>query len=208
MKKPLLKNYIGLFFLAVFLIVSGCATCKSTSVIGQRPSTWAVQMKGNCHVPNLYKINHNLYRSGQPTEEGIAQLVDPRVGIKIKTIIDLRGFHEDTIPAAVSKLLIEKVPMNAGEEDPRVIDKNVIKVMKILSNEKNGPFLIHCLYGSERTGLICAMYRIIYQKWTKNRAIDEMINGGYRFNNVLFHNMIEYIQKADIDTLKKQINSQ
>lgn len=207
MKKSILKKYIGLVLLFVVLLTSGCATCKSTSTIGERPSTWAVQMKGNCNVPNLYRINNDLYRSGQPTAEGIEQLADPKVGIKIKTIIDLREYHTDPLPATASKLQIEKVPMNAGEEDSKVTDKNVVQAMKILSNKKNGPFLIHCLYGAERTGLICAMHRIIYQKWTKEMAIDEMINGGYRFDPVMFNNIIEYIQKADIDKLQKQIHS-
>ncbi|MGP8152849.1 MAG: fused DSP-PTPase phosphatase/NAD kinase-like protein [Smithella sp.] len=205
MKKPALKNYIGLLFGAIVLLTSGCATCKATSAIGPRPSAWAVQMKSTCDVYNFYKISGNLYRSAQPTEDGIAQLVDPKVGIKIKTIIDLREFHGDAIPIAASKLRIEQVPMNAGEEDLKVIDKDVIKVMKILSNLKNGPFLIHCLHGSDRTGLMCAMYRIIYQKWTKDKAIDEMVNGGYGFHSTWYSNIIEYIQKADIDKLRKQI---
>ncbi|MGA9110990.1 MAG: fused DSP-PTPase phosphatase/NAD kinase-like protein [Smithella sp.] len=205
MKKPILRNYIGLLFLAVILLTSGCATCKSTSAIGPRPSTWAVQMKSTCNVSNFYKINSNLYRSAQPTEDGIAQLVDPKAGIKIKTIIDLREFHWDAIPVAASKFRIERVPMNAGEEDSKVIDKDVIKVMRIISNPKNGPFLIHCQYGSDRSGLMSAMYRIIYQRWTKDKAIDEMVNGGYGFHSMWYNNIIEYIQKADIDNLRKQI---
>lgn len=207
MKRILLRNYIAPVILGIALLTSGCATCKSSSIVGPRPSTWAAQMKGGCNVPNLYRINDNLYRSGQPTAEGIEQLADPKIGIKIKTIIDLREYHKDDLPAAASKLRIEQVPMNAGEEDSKVIDKNVIKVMKILSDKQNGPFLIHCLYGAERTGLICAMYRIIYQKWTKKEAIDEMMNGGYRFDAVLFNNIVEYIQKADVDELQKQIHS-
>jgi hypothetical protein len=205
MKKSILRNYIGLLFLAVILLMSGCATCKSTSTIGPRPLAWAVQMKSTCDVSNFYKINSNLYRSAQPTEDGIAQLVDPKVGIKIKTIIDLREFHGDTIGVAASKFRIERVPMNAGEEDSKVIDKDVVKVMKIISNQENGPFLIHCQHGSDRTGLMIAMYRIIYQRWTKDKAIDEMVNGGYGFHSMWYNNIIEYIKKADIDKLRKQI---
>ncbi len=207
MKRPTSNKYVVLILLAIVFLASGCATCKATSTIGPRPSTWAVQMKGNCNVPNLYKINNNLYRSGQPTEDGIAQLVDPRIGIKIKTIIDLRELHGDTLPAIASKLRIERVPMNAGEEDSKVLDKDVIKVMKILTNQKNGPFLIHCMHGSDRTGLMCAMYRILYQKWSKEKAIDEMVNGGYGFHTEWYNNIIDYIQKADIEKLQKQINS-
>jgi protein tyrosine/serine phosphatase len=207
MKKPTLKNNIGLFILTFVLLLSGCATCKSASAIGPRPLAWAVQMKSTCDVSNFYRINKNLYRSAQPTESGIAQLADPKVGIKIKTIIDLREFHGDISPAASSKLLIEQVPMNAGEEVSNVIDKDVIKVMKIISNQKNGPFLIHCLYGSDRTGLMSAMYRIIYQRWTKDQAIDEMVNGGYGFHSMWYGNIVEYIQQADIEKLQKQIHS-
>jgi tyrosine-protein phosphatase SIW14 len=202
-----LRNHIGLVLLAVVLFLSGCATCKTTSVIGPRPSTWAVQMKGNCNVPNLYKLTNNLYRSGRPNKEGIEQLIDPDVGIGIKTIINLEDFHKDTPPTTASHLRIERVPMNAGEEDSKVIDKDVIKVMKILSNQKDGPFLIHCLYGSDRSGLMSAMYRIICQKWSKDKAIDEMVNGGYGFHIMLYNNIIEYIQKSDIDKLRKQIQT-
>ncbi|HUN54211.1 MAG TPA: tyrosine-protein phosphatase [Smithella sp.] len=207
MRKSILRNYIGLFFLAAILLPSGCATCKSASAIGPRPLAWAVQMKSTCNVSNFYRINKNLYRSAQPTEIGFAQLADPGVGIKIKTIIDLREFHGDEGRAILSKLRIERVPMNAGEEDSNVIDQDVITVMKIVSNQKNGPFLIHCLYGSDRTGLMSAMYRIIYQRWTKDQAIDEMVNGGYGFHTMWYNNIIEYIQRADVDRLRKQIHS-
>lgn len=204
MRKPTLRNYTGLVLLAVVLIMSGCATCKTTSAIGPRPSTWAAPMKDNCNVPNLYKINNNLYRSGEPTEIGITSLCEQ---LRIKTITNLEEFHNDTPSAACPQLHMERVPMNAGENNPEVIDKAVIKVMKILSNPKNGPFLIHCKYGSDRTGLMCAMYRIIYQKWTRDKAIDEMVNGRYGFHTAWYGNIIEYIQKADIEKLQKQIHA-
>ena len=50
-----------------------------------------------------------------------------------------------------------------------------------------------------------AMYRIIYQRWTKDKAIDEMVNGGYGFHSMWYNNIIEYVRKADIDKLRKQI---
>jgi hypothetical protein len=54
---------------------------------------------------------------------------------------------------------------------------------------------------------MCAMYRIIYQKWTRDKAIDEMVNGRYGFHTAWYGNIIEYIQKADIEKLQKQIHA-
>jgi protein tyrosine/serine phosphatase len=186
---------------ALFLSVysSYAMTCITTSMIGPRPSTWAVQMKSTCHVPNFYKINSDLYRSAQPTAIGMEQL---RQQIGIKTIINLRTFHSDTDEIGSTGLLNERLYL----KNWHVEEEDVIKVMRILANKENGPYLIHCQYGADRTGLMCAMYRIIYQGWTKEDAIDEMVNGGYEFYH-LWTNIIRYIQSADIDKLKKAIHA-
>lgn len=199
------RNYIGLFFLsAVVLSMSGCCIiqpcCNTTSIIGPRPLTWATQMKGTCNVPNFYKINDNIYRSAQPTEVGMAQL---KHEIGIKTIIDLRAFHSDTDEIGSTSLLNERLHVNAWH----IENEDVIKVMRILSHQENGPFLIHCQAGADRTGLMSAMYRIFYHGWTKEQAIDEMVNGGYGFHP-WWSNIIKYIQNADIEELRKQIQAQ
>lgn len=204
MKRSSLRNYSLSVLLAVVLLLHGCATHQPALITGPRPSTWAVQIKNTSDVPNSYKITDNIYRSGQPTAKGIAELVDPGSGIHIKTIIDLRQFHKNDIPASASQLRVEQVPLYAGQIDAKIIDEAVIKVMKILSHEKNGPFLIHCKYGADRTGLMSAMYRILYQNWSKEMAIDEMLNGGYGFHSI-WTNIIEYIEKADIESLRNAL---
>jgi len=204
MRKSSLRKYSLSVLLAVLLLLHGCATYQPTLRTGPRPSTWAVQVKNTADVPNLYKITDHIYRSGQPTEQGIAELVDSRTGMNIKTIIDLRQFHKNDVPSNANHLRIEQVPLYAGQIDFKIIDQAVIKVMKILSEEKNGPFLIHCKYGADRTGLMSAMYRIIYQNWSKEMAIDEMLNGEYGFH-ALWTNIIEYIEKADIGNLRNEI---
>jgi len=78
--------------------------------------------------------------------------------------------------------------------------------MKILSHPENGPFLIHCQHGSDRTGLMIAMYRIIYQNWSKDEALDEMVNGGFGYHSI-WRNIISYLKKVDIESLKKQIQT-
>jgi protein tyrosine/serine phosphatase len=203
MEKKTLRRQIVFVVSAAALLLSVYSsyamTCKTTSMIGPRPSTWAVQMKSTCHVPNFYKINNDLYRSAQPTAIGMEQL---RQQIGIKTIINLRTFHSDTDEIGSSGLLNERLYL----KNWHVEDEDVIKVMRILAKKENGPYLIHCQYGADRTGLMCAIYRIIYQGWTKEEAIDEMVNGGYGFYH-LWTNIIQYIKSAEIDKLKKAIQA-
>ena len=68
----------------------------------------------------------------------------------------------------------------------------------------DGPVLIHCWHGSDRTGLISAMYRVLYQNWSKDEAIDELMKGGYGYHS-LYRNIPEYIRKVDIPNIRKMV---
>ena len=114
----------------------------------------------------------------------------------------MRTFHSDIDEIGSTGLLNERLYVKYWH----IEDEDVIKVMKILANKENGPYLIHCWKGADRTGLMCAMYRIIYQGWTKEEAIDEMVNGGFGFHPK-WTNIINYIRSADIDKLKKAIQA-
>lgn len=39
--------------------------------------------------------------------------------------------------------------------------------------------LIHCKHGQNRTGLIAAMYRVVYQGWSKDQALAEIHGDGF-----------------------------
>ena len=45
-------------------------------------------------------------------------------------------------------------------------------------------FLVHCYHGADRTGLIVASYRVIYQNWDLNEAKREMQQGPYGYHSV------------------------
>jgi len=64
--------------------------------------------------------------------------------------------------------------------------------------------LIHCKHGADRTGLIVAMYRIVFQNWTKEQAIDEMTQGDFGFHQI-YSNIIDFIRNVDVENIKKQI---
>ncbi len=51
------------------------------------------------------------------------------------------------------------------------------------------PVLIHCLGGSDRTGIMVALYRVQFQGWSKDRAKREMM--------LHFHNPLRYPAQLD-----------
>ena len=142
-----------------------------------RPENWAVPIEFP-GVGNLHKVDENLYRSGQPTSEGMKTLKEK---IGIKTVINLRVFHSDSDEVSGTGLLNEELSVKAWH----IEDEDVVRVLKLIRNKENGHFLIHCQHGADRTGLMSAMYRIVEQGWTKDEAIEEMVDGGYGFHGHL-----------------------
>ena len=163
--------------LAALLFVAGCSYQSSSA-----------QLIQSDEIPNFHKVDDNLYRSGQPTEKGMKILKD----MGIKTIINLRTFHTDSDEISSTGLLNEQLHMNVWH----IEDEDVVRALKIVSHSENGPFLIHCQHGSDRTGVICAMYRIIFNGWSKEMAIDEMVNGGCGFHRI-WSNIIDYVRYVD-----------
>lgn len=157
-----------------------------------RPAQWAVPIKLQ-GVSNLHRINDSLYRSAQPTKEGMKNL--EKMGIK--TIITLRAFHSDKDELKGTGLLNSALSVKTWH----IEDKDVIRVLKIISKKENGPFLIHCQHGADRTGVMSAMYRIVGQGWSKDEAIREMVEGGYGFHSV-WSNIIEYVKNVDVEKIK------
>lgn len=160
-----------------------------------RPSQWAtaVALPG---VGNLYKINDHLYRSEQPSKQGMINL--EKMGIK--TVINLRPFHSDKDEIEGTKLFSEEINVQTWH----IEDEDVIKVLKIIRKKENGPFLIHCQHGADRTGLMSAMYRIVEQGWSKDEAIREMVDGGYGFHTV-WMNIVNYARDVDAKKIKSEL---
>lgn len=159
-----------------------------------RPPGWAVKL----HRPglrNFYRVTTNLYRGAQPTAEGMQQL--KLMGVKI--VINLRTFHSDKDRVAgtgLKSVRFETEPWHSDKED-------VVRLLKVVTNTNNLPAFVHCERGADRTGLMCAMYRIAVCGWTKQKAIAEMKHGGFGFNP-LWVNIVHFIKKADIAALRRK----
>ncbi len=110
-------------------------------------------------------------------------------------MLNLRQFHSDRQNTCCDLELFQ-----VGINTTNIKDHAVIKALKII-NASEEPILIHCWHGSDRTGLIVALYRIVFQDWSKEAAIDEMVNGDFG-HHTIFKNLIHYIHDVDVEKLR------
>jgi len=156
----------------------------------QKKWAQALELPG---VPNLHKVSDNLYRGGQPSSEGMKQL--EKLGIK--TVVNLRLVHSDRDEIENTGLSYEHIPMATWNTQ----DEDVVRFLKIITDSNNTPVFVHCQYGADRTGTMCAIYRIVVEGWNKIEAIDEMTKGGFGFHSI-WKNLVDDIHSLDIETIR------
>ena len=138
-----------------------------------RPLSWAKAINKS-GLPNLHKVNDNLYRGAQPKKQGYQSL--KKMGIK--TIIDLTQSGKDRKVLPKYSFKYFQVPLTASTPNK----KDYEKVLNLLKKPELQPIFLHCRYGADRTGAMMALYRIKYENWSRHDALVEMVLGGYHFH--------------------------
>lgn len=194
-----------LWLCAASALLGGCATTPPPDP-DPRPIDWAMPLTA-AGVPNLHRVNASLYRSAQPTREGIAGIEDVALLVDgdspIKTIVSLRTTQTDASPATRSSTLqFEHISVQSWHPE----DEDVVQFLRIAIDPARQPVLVHCRRGADRTGTMVAIYRVVVEGWTKADAIDEMTRGGYGFNPV-WQNLIRYIENLDVAAIRAQVQA-
>lgn len=148
-----------------------------------------------CKLKNFYRIGNDIYRSDQPSAACFKAL--EKFGIK--EVLNLRNFHNDNREAKGTHITLHRLRTRAS----KIRLTALINALRIIRNRK-GPILIHCWHGSDRTGAICAMYRIIFQHVDKNTAIHEMVEGEFGFH-MIFDDIIDVIYHANIHKIRREL---
>jgi protein tyrosine/serine phosphatase len=182
---------------AAYLLCSGIANRHIDSDIdADTRAKWAkpMDLPG---LPNLHKVSDDLYRGAQPSAEGMGQLET----LGIKTVVNLRSSHSDCDQLQGTSLAYEHIKMTSWNPE----SEDVVRFLQIISDSNSLPVFVHCQHGADRTGLMCAVYRIFVQSWSKAEAIEEMTEGGFGFHEI-WKNLPNYIRKLDIDQAKRNTN--
>ena len=201
MNRNRLQRLVSLTFLIFTLaeFIGGCngqqaniALDTNSPVVSD--SNWAVEINLP-GVPNFHKVSDNLYRGAQPTKEGFREL--EKLGIK--TVVNLRAFHSDANELKGTNLKYEHIEMTALHADK----KDVVRFLKIATDPNRTPVFVHCQRGADRTGTMCAAYRVVVQDWPKDKAIEEMTKGDFKFYS-MWQNLVDFIRKLDVEKIRKQ----
>ena len=164
--------------------------------VNQKQGEPAVAIESE-RIPNLHRVSDDLYRSGFPREGGLVELES----LGVKSILELSYFDIDSnLPdAKTTSLHIVHYPLL-----PLGIEQSMIFEMFDIYRDLEKPVLVHCYHGSDRTGLFVAIYRILYQNWSKEEAKDELINGGFGYHDV-FTDVIAAIDDLDVEALREAV---
>lgn len=177
---------LGLAFMALL----GTLQSQADEATRIRSPEWA-QPVGNQF--NLHQMTPTLYRSALPDSTALPVLQN----LKIGTVIN---FLPESDAPWLETSGIKQVQLTYRTN--HVDDADVLAALRAIQEaETQGPVLMHCKHGSDRTGLMAAMYRVVIQGWSKEDALNEMTLGGFGSSNG-FKDGVRYMMKADVDKLR------
>ena len=185
------RGVLGLMALALPTRVWGKTTARD----------WAepVDLAG---VPNLHRVTPLIYRSAQPSAAGFQNLAK----IGVKTVINLRRTVDDSPLAQGTGLALIHIKITTRHVTDENGAKIVLALRALRDAQSTDPVLLHCTHGADRTGMIIALWRMLYQGWSRAEALDELQQGGFGFHAVWI-NIPQYLRHVDLNDLKARIAS-
>jgi tyrosine-protein phosphatase SIW14 len=171
---------LGIAALLLYLPPSTWSQTKSEIITPSTPAVMSSAYGDKLKIPgipNPGKINDQLYRGAQPTQQGLEEL--KKLGIT--TIVDLRA--EDRAKTEWEKQQTERLGMRfvhipvAGFAAPS--NEDVAEFLSLTRSDPKQKVFVHCLLGEDRTGVFVAAYRMGVQKWPVAQAMHEMYAFGF-----------------------------
>lgn len=115
-----------------------------------------------------------IYRSGEPLPRATRRAA---AETGVKTIIDLGAHTPDTEEERVAQATAEELGVTRyrfGLIGDATGDPNdYVAALHIMNDPANQPVWIHCAAGSERTGMLAALQRVIVEGWSLDEAYAE-----------------------------------
>jgi protein tyrosine phosphatase (PTP) superfamily phosphohydrolase (DUF442 family) len=142
-----------------------------------------------------------VYRSGQLTADGFEEALR-RYGIR--TVLNLQeespdpefpdGMRESQICRRLgARFEFIFVDLVCRWQSPEQQPTSLERLYELLDDPSNYPLLIHCRAGLHRTGILTAIYRMEYERWTLAEAMAELKDHGFGDKQCTSRN--EYIRQ-------------
>lgn len=178
------------FFLYAFLLAAAVIPPLQAQPASAPPVLIQVDGTKNC-----YKLSPELYRSGQPDDDGFKAL--EKLGIK--SVLNLREYHSDKDEAEDTSLHLYRIRLAAG----KVTAEELMQCLLVIDKAPK-PILVHCWHGSDRTGIVCAAYRIAVQGWSPEKAREELRDERFGHHKSYYSNLSELLKNTDWQAFKAE----
>jgi tyrosine-protein phosphatase SIW14 len=137
------------------------------------------------------KVNEFLYRGSQPNERGIEEL--HKLGVTL--ILDLRGEFKETREKErreAEKFGIHLISIPGNGWSPPT-DKQIAQFLSLFQQRPRQRIYVHCWFGGDRSGVFLAVYRMTFDHWTPQRAVQEM--KAFHFKSLWHPAMRRYVKE-------------
>lgn len=141
-------------------------------------------------IPNAGKISESLFRGAQPQLSHLSEL--KKLGVT--TIVDLRSEARHTREserqtAESLGLHFVSIPLS-GFSTPT--SAQLAEYFTLVRETPAQRIFVHCEFGEDRTGMFIAAYRIAFEHWSTDQALEEMRAFGFNYR---FHpSMIRFVR--------------
>jgi hypothetical protein len=146
------------------------------AVIGACVGLWFGVLRDRIVAKRFGEVTPTIFRSGQLSEHVVGPVLSSR---GIAHILDLNQLDEDD-PGRVKEYEVAKELDVAISNFPLIGDGTgdvgtyTDAVAALIEADRSGVVtLVHCSAGTQRTGGVVAAFRMLYQGWTPEAALDE-----------------------------------
>lgn len=146
----------------------------------------------------MIKVTDTLFRGPRP--KSLSELSD------FKRVIDLQSgvfedLHEDQYEidkksGKFTRPVVQDFSLSNIFPPKNKLVWGILAALEFVHEfNPNYRVYIHCLRGKDRTGFICAAFRMQYQGWNYRKAVDEMLSLG--FNKWIYFWWIPFLKQYE-----------
>ncbi|MEY2863434.1 MAG: hypothetical protein RLY58_1141 [Pseudomonadota bacterium] len=195
----------GVAAVLVFSLSSSGCMVHSARPLAERPSTWALPVHQMVTLNNVYQVDAHVYRAEQPSAQALAQLMAGQIltasGQPFATVVSLRTTLTDRVlNTPDSQVKLVELPLDTWD----VSNAQVLAFLRVATDPKRQPLLVHCRHGADRTGTMVAAYRMVVQGWSADAALAEMKEGGFGYHPV-WVNLVHRIRHLPVEQMRRDL---
>ena len=132
----------------------------------------------------IRRVSGTVFRSAQPKKledwEFIRDVLLVRMVVKLNTEEEFAEMGARAMGIEVADCSIPMVDGDVLDMAAALFVKpDPAKVELALTLMRGGSCLVHCAHGQDRTGLVCALYRVRDDGWSTAQAWEEALKLGY-----------------------------